>query len=310
MSSRLLDVTVHPDWQEIDRLQAARAARAWRGILVALIAAVLVSMLLNWLAPNWTGLLAVRVTIFTLVTWLPPMWYLMYQARGRGPAILPLAGVLSLLTIAAIVAAATAPVAATGAVAATTPMIGPLRLPLPFVLLVPATTWSLLLYRGRRAPAAFRGLGFVAGGWFYYGLAGAAAGAALGFHLLLITRFLPLPAPAFLASPAAVLWSVCYVVGLRATGEELLFRGLGYHLLAGSAETILAVVLRILTANLFLHLMGVSYAAYHALWLLSLGYTALLAVATTLLRYRSGSLIPSLACDVVFTLFVTAVLPW
>ena len=152
MSSRLLDVTVHPDWQEIDRLQAARAARAWRGILVALIAAVLVSMLLNWLAPSWTGLMATRVTIFTLVTWLPPMWYLMYQARGRGPAILPLAGVLSLLTIAAIVAAATSP------------MIGPLRLPLPFVLLVPAATWSLLLYQGRRAPAAFRGLGFVAGG--------------------------------------------------------------------------------------------------------------------------------------------------
>ena len=189
-------------------------------------------------------------------------------------------------------------------------MIGPLRLPTPLVLLVPAATWALLLYRGRRAPAGFRGLGFVTGGWFYYGLAGAAAGAALGFHLLLITRFLPLPSPAFPASPAAVLWSVCYVVGLRATGEELLFRGLGYHLLAGNAETILAVVLRILTANLFLHLMGVSYAAYHALWLLSLGYTALLAVATTLLRYRSGSLIPSLACDVVFTLFVTAVLPW
>ena len=167
-----------------------------------------------------------------------------------------------------------------------------------------------MLRERRRAPPAARALGFVPGDWVYYALAGAAAGVALGFHMLLITRFLPSAPAVHRPSPAEILWLACFVLGLRATGEELLFRGLGYHLLVGSARPIPAIVAQIAGLNLLLYLMPLSQSTAPALWLVGLVYGALLAVATTLLRHRSGSLVPGLACNAVFTFFVAAVLPW
>jgi membrane protease YdiL (CAAX protease family) len=167
-----------------------------------------------------------------------------------------------------------------------------------------------LLRERRRAPPAARALGLVPGDWVYFVLAGAAAGVALGFHMLLITHYLPTAPAAHRPTPAQLLWLACFVLGLRATGEELLFRGLGYHLLVGSARPVPAIVAQIAGLNLLLYLMPLSQSTVPALWLVSLAYGALLAVVTTLLRYRSGSLAPGLACNAVFVFFIAAVLPW
>ena len=207
---------------------------------------------------------------------------------------------LAVLAVATITAVATAPAGVTS----------PFRLPLPFALLIPATTWALLLYERRQAPPAARALGFVLGDWFYYALAGGAAGVALGFHMLLIAHYLPSAPAVHRPTPAEFLWLACYVVGLRATGEELLFRGLGYHLLGGSSRPIAPVVAQIAGLNLLVYLMPLSQSTQPVLWLLILAYGALLSVATTLLRYRSGSLVPALACNAAFTLFIATVLPW
>jgi hypothetical protein len=302
MPNRLFEITVRPNWQEIDRLWAARSAELWWWAQMAVLAAVLASMLLGSLAPQWPALQVTRLAIFTLVTWAPPVWYLFQRRLDRGRPGLALAGVLAVLLGAVMVVVVTAP--------ASTDAPGQLRLPLPFVLLAPVATWSLLLYGRRQAPATARALGLVAGNWFYYTLVGAAAGAALGFHMLLILQFLPFAPAVRLPAPATAFWLVCYVVGLRATGEELLCRGLGYHLLAGSAEPLPAVVARLTVLNMLLFLIPLAHATHPALWLLSLVYGALLAVATTLLRYRFGSLVPALACNAVFALFVATVLPW
>jgi hypothetical protein len=304
MPNRLSETTVRVDWREIDRQSTARGARVWRWAQVAIVLAVLASVLLDLLAPRWPALQMVRMAIFTLVTWAPPLWYLIYQKRGRQRAPLALARVLALLTAATAIAALTAPAAGPGAVTSSS------RLPLPFVLLVPAATWALLLYQRRQAPAAARALGFVRGDWVYYALAGAAAGVALGFHMLLITHYLPFVSTVHRASPSELFWLACYVLGLRATGEELLFRGLGFHLLSGGATAFPSIMVRITMLNLLLYLIPLSYTVRPALWLLSLGYGILLSVATTLFRYRSGTLVPALACNAVFTLFVAAVLPW
>ena len=302
MPNRLFEITVRPNWQEIDRRGTARSAELWRWAQLAVLAAVLASMLLGSLAPQWPALQVTRLAIFTLVTWAPPMWYLIQRRLDRGRPVLALASVLAVLLGAVVVVVVTAPVS-TG-----TP--GQLRLPLPFALLAPVATWSLLLYGRRQAPATARALGLVAGNWFYHTLVGAAAGAALGFHMLLILQFLPFAPGVGLPAPAAAFWLVCYVVGLRATGEELLCRGLGYHLLASSAEPLPVIVARLTVLNMLLFLIPLTHATHPALWLLSLVYGAILAVATTLLRYRFGSLVPALACNAVFALFVATVLPW
>ena len=109
MPARLLEITVRPDWEEVDRLRAARGARVWRGAQIGVIAGVLASVLLGMLAPRWPALQLVRLTIFTLVTWGPPLWFLIGSRSDRQRAPLALAGALALLAIATLVAAATAP---------------------------------------------------------------------------------------------------------------------------------------------------------------------------------------------------------
>jgi hypothetical protein len=300
MPNRLLEITVRPDWAEVDRLQAERGAQVWRWAQVGVIAGVLASVLLGALAPRWPALQLVRLTIFTLVTWGPPLWYLIGGEPGRQHARLALVRALALLVIATLGAVATAPYG----------LIGRYRLPLPLALLIPAATWLLLLRERRRAPPAGRALGLVPGDWVYFVLAGAASGVALGFHMLLITHFVPAVPAAHRPTPAQLLWLACFVLGLRATGEELLFRGLGYHLMVGSARPLPGIVAQIAGLNLLLYLMPLSQSTAPALWLVSLAYGALLAVVTTLLRYRSGSLAPGLACNAVFVFFIAAVLPW
>jgi hypothetical protein len=300
MPARLLEITVRPDWEEVDHLRAARGAQVWRWAQLCIVAGVLASVLLGALAPRWPALQLVRLTIFTLVTWGPPLWFLIEGKPGRRRAHLALAQALALLALATLGAVATAPYG----------LMGRFRLPLPFALLIPAATWLLLLRQRRQNPAAARALGFVPGNWVYYALAGAAAGVALGFHMLLITRLLPSAPAVHGASPAEILWLACFVLGLRATGEELLLRGLGYHLLVGSARPVPAIVAQLAGLNLLLYLMPLSQSTAPALWLVGLIYGALLAGATTLLRHRSGSLAPALACNAVFTFFVAAVLPW
>ena len=302
MPNRLFEITVRPNWPEIDRRWATRSAELWRWTQLAVLIAVLVSMLLGSLVPGWPALQMTQVAIFTLVTWTPPLWYLIQRKLERGRPVLALTGLLIVLLLAVGVAVVTAPVS--------TGDPDRLRLPLPFALLVPAMTWSLLLYSRRQAPATARALGVGVGDWFYYALAGTATGAALGFHMLLIMHFLPFAPTVRLPSPATVFWLACFVLGLRTTGEELLCRGLGYHLLANSAEAIPAIVARLTVLNILLYLIPLGHATHPAVWLVSLVYGALLAVTTTLLRYRSGSLVPTVTCNAVFILFVATVLPW
>ena len=68
MSNPLLEITVRPDWQEIDRRWAARSAELWRSTQVAVLAAVLASMLLGTLAPNWPGLVFVLFVVTSELT--------------------------------------------------------------------------------------------------------------------------------------------------------------------------------------------------------------------------------------------------
>lgn len=330
MPNRLLDITVRANWPEIERDWASRAAATWRWAQAAIIVALLAVLLMVAVAPRWPGLTAARLALLALVTWGPVLWYLMGQ--GQVQALRQARGVeglgerdawsgislrarfalaLAVLAAANVIAVAAAPsgiaerwTLSAGAMAS--PAMP--RLPLPLALVAPVAAWGLLLSARRGGPAAFRSLGFVGGDWFYYTVAGAAAGTALGFHLLLTARGLPVTADSVSASGLA--WLLCCGAGLRAAGEELLLRGLGYHLLSREARPLTAIMARLAATNILLTLLSLVGTVAPALQLLLAIYTAFLAVITTFLRYRSGSLAPALACNAVFTLFAGAVLPW
>ena len=178
MSNRLLEVTVRPDWQEIDRQQSARGARALAGGPDRHHRGRAGQPAPGHARAALAALQLVRLTLFTLVTWAPPLWFLIDSKPGRQRAPWPWCGRWPCWRSPRLAAVATAPAGVTS----------PFRLPLPFALLIPAATWSLLLYERRQAPPTARALGFVPGDWFYYALAGGAAGVALGFHMLLITH--------------------------------------------------------------------------------------------------------------------------
>lgn len=303
MPNRLLDITVRPDWEARAASQAGRAAAIWRAGQIAAAAAAAVSVALGALAPAWPGLLLVRLMMLALVAWGPPLVFLADAAKDRrGTLILRAAGPLAALAGAAALLAAAAP-----------PDLSPRaagRLPLPVALLAPAVAWALLLAAGRVSRPAARALGWVLGDGAYYALAGAAAGVALGFHMLIVAWALPAVPPPRPLAPAALLWLACYALGLAATGQELLLRGLGFHMVEGSTEPLPGVVARLTGLNLLLALIALPGPGQPARWLTGLAYIALLSAITTLLRYRAGSLAPALACHAAFTPFLVAVLSW
>jgi hypothetical protein len=137
---------------------------------------------------------------------------------------------------------------------------------------------------------------------------GAATGAGLGLHLWFVTSLVPdRPAPA-LPGGAVLAWVLAWAA-LRAPGEELLFRGVGFASLeAMERGPLIRTAARLALVNLFVYV--APGAADPVFWLLTLPYAAVVAGATTFLRARDGSLDPAIACNFVFALFVAgAALP-
>jgi len=99
---------------------------------------------------------------------------------------------------------------------------------------VPLLTWPLLAWTHRRFPLASRRMGLIPDRWLVNLTMGAAAGAAMGLGLVLAAGWrsgFGLPHPPALP---ALAWLLAYEAGLRAPGEELLFRGLVYRTLVGN----------------------------------------------------------------------------
>jgi hypothetical protein len=301
MSNALVDVTVRQDWQAIALEITGQRRRLWRVAEVALLSVTILVVTAAKLWPGWPWLGALEALLFTAVFWLLPLTYI-FRSVGLSLAAIILrllAASLLLLTGAAIVYAT---IPDNGA-----PSFWPGALP---VLLVPIITWSLLFTIRERYPIPVRLLGMTFEHWPINVAIGAAAGLVLGLHLLLISGWLLALEPQSLPDPALLLWALAFRLGLSALGEELFLRGLGYSVIQGGQGTsLLATLVRIALLNLLIYLLPLlnSQPSPVASALL-LAYGAAFAVTATLLRYIQRSLLPSLACNVVFSLFLIVLL--
>ena len=287
MPNVLLETTVRPDWPEIEQREAAERARIWRWAQAGVAAYALVAL---FLLPNIGPTLRPLVASLLLcgVLWALPLWFIVRQADANTALRASLTG-CGLL--------------AGSIVMATLGARAPGQAGMVLAALMPLAGWTLV-YRARRSsPRTARALGMSTRAWLHDAIMGAAAGAALGFHLWITLGLLhTTPAPHWPSGPTAF-WLLCYLAGFRALGQELLFRGLGYHLLGGAQASLLRVAARIALVEVFLYLAPAWGTTDPAVWLGGLLYGALLSAVATVLRAHRGSLIPGLACNIVFGLF-------
>lgn len=306
MPTPLLEVTVQPNWRDIERQAETQRLQLWRAVQAAVALATLTALLARLLLPAWPWHGLLHMALFTGISWLLPLATVMEASRRPTPLWPTLLASALLLAAATLLLYTTAPNPLDA-----NPLAGSLG-NLPFLaLLVPIIAWSLLAYAGRRFPRGMRGLGFVSRQLWLNLLIGAAAGTALGLYFLLSATFLPGPAPGA-AGPAAaglLVWTFCYQAGLQAPGEEMLFRGLAYRLqFPPTTRNTLLPALWIVGLNTLLYLVPASRlpSPLAAAWLLLAG--AALATFTTFLRHRQQSLWPALAANVVFGLFLAVAL--
>jgi hypothetical protein len=181
----------------------------------------------------------------------------------------------------------------------------PLQLPHAIVLLVPILTWPLLIWTYWRFPLASRQMGLTPDGWLINTAMGAAAGAALGLSLVAAVGLRPGVWPPTAPALFALAWLLAYEAGLRAPGAELLFRGLVYGVLVDdpSARVVPAIV-RLILLNMLVYVIPLVSATTIEMRLAIIVYGAALACTCTLLRHRQHSLLPGMAANVVFSVYL------
>jgi hypothetical protein len=168
-------------------------------------------------------------------------------------------------------------------------------------LVIPLFGGFALLHAYWKAPDALRQFVGTGKGWRVNALLGAALGGALGFHFLLTASFLrgvetyrPVVWP-------YLLWTLCYQAGLRALGEELLFRGVAFSLLFDEARWgFVRGVTHIAVLDLIAYASFVAQVQNLPLGVLLLVYRVALIFLNVFLRSRQNSLIPGWASNVIF----------
>jgi hypothetical protein len=304
MPTPLLETTVWPDWQTIETRQANENARLWRFAQLSIAATTLLALVIGPSGTSWIWRGMLQGLVLPLVLWLPPLWYL-YKAEidrrhNYRPLLTPCLVLLGITLAAYLVESALV-----------RGWVGSRSLPLllPLGVAAPAATWWLFRRLRRDFPGEMLRLGVTGKKWLPDILAGAAAGCALGLHLLLMWSLMPGKAAVIWPSPAVLALTICSLLGPLLLGEEMLFRGLGVRILSGAEQQDpVQTTYRIGLLNLYVYLIPVVWPSNPQVWIWRLVYGGLLALIATALRFRLGNLIPSLACNIVFSLFMAVVL--
>jgi hypothetical protein len=297
----LLNTTVHPDWEELTRQRALRQARYWTALQLGLVFSTLLAVLIKLVYPAWGWHGLVWEAFFVPLAWLVPLITIYRWApRDRSESLrrtLTAAGVIVAAMILVLIGA--------HQLFAPGVKIGEPSLPPALAVAVPLMTWPVLGWTYRRFPLASRQMGLMPDRWLVNLIMGAAAGAAMGLGLVLATGWKGHFDLSGLRAPGAFAWLLAYEAGLRAPGEEMLFRGLAYRMMVGDPNARLAQgITRVVLLNLLAYVVPVVSATTIEGRLGILVYGAALAVTSTLLRYRQHSLLPGMAANVVFSVIL------
>ncbi len=175
-------------------------------------------------------------------------------------------------------------------------------LPLWTNVLVPVVSWTTSIFLLKSIPHTAERLGMIPEELARDFALGALVGGALGFHYL-YTLSAVRSFHVVLFKWDSFFWYLCYLIGLRALGEELLFRGLIYNSILQSLpqREFWLPVLKITLFNALIHLMVVQgTGVLIGGWILV--YMTCLSLMNFHLRHRRKRLLPCLVANVVFNL--------
>ena len=303
MAHPLSEIAVRADWREITQRIVRQDTRHWAVMRFAVIGVAVLAQLLTLVLPSWS--IALGVGLFCALFWgFPLYWVWRPPARSGARQNAPVAHARTVCAASAIavgVAIVAALVIAPATIGGTVRSAAwPIGLAIPFV------GWCVAVILGRTFPHPMRALGLTGDAWPANLVIGAAVGAALGFHLLIVVNDFP-DFAGVSRSASALAWFISFQLGLRVLGEELFFRGLGVHLLRriGASDRALTAWLVLLNLFAYLWLAGQSRDPLAGLLV---AYGGVMAFVCTRLRLSRGSLLPGLACQAVFVLFLAAVI--
>lgn len=292
---QVLKTIVRKDWQELTQQMLSDNARLWRTILVVVALSALIVLLIGLLPLSKTWQDFFRVAASFSAFCLLPLWTIYRSQRNASQFTL----VACLLFVGnAAVATLTRPSSlGEGTVSSW---------PVGLAALIPLTSWLFLIWSHRANPDRVRQLGLVTNGWATNLVIGALAGGILSFHLLLTAG--STADKTFFHAPT-LLWAFCYSAGLQALGEELLFRGLSFPVLyEGLHNSFWKAVMKVSLLNLLVYLVLISQNPTPTIGLWIVGYRIVLGFIAILFRHRQRSLIPCLACNTVFSMFLILVI--
>lgn len=292
---QVLETVVRKDWQEITQQILSDNARLWRTILAVVALSALVVLLIGLLPLSKTWQLFFRIAASFSVFCILSLWAMYRSQRNVSP--FTLVACLLFVGNAAIATLTRPPSLGEGIVS---------PWPVGLAVLIPLTSSLFLLWSHRKNPDRVGQLGLVTNGWATNLIIGALAGGILSFHLLLTAG--SVAGRNFFHAPTLI-WAFCYSAGLQALGEELLFRGLSFPVLhEGLHNSFWKAVMKVSLLNFLVYLVLMSQNPTPMIGVWIVAYRAGLGFIAILLRHRQRSLIPCLACNIVFNMFLILVI--
>jgi hypothetical protein len=286
---QLLKYVVREDWRELTQQMMQENVRLWRGLQALVFLSALGSLTVLFLSPQpwqdicYTVLSSCLFIGFSLWTVFRPEKHSILYA---GPATLLLVGA-----------------AAVGGILRPRPgrehdVVENIRTVGGSLAML--SSWAILAWSHSQRRERVERLGITTKAWASNVLLGAAVGAVLGAHLMLVSHFAGLDySPR--SSWALVVWQISFWAGLGGLGEELLFRGLGFRLLReGLGREFWATAVWLTVLNLLPYLVTGSPILTDPFGAWILPYVGVMAMLNAALREWRRSLIPCLACNVLF----------
>lgn len=294
----LLNHVVREDWRELTREMRQENLRLWRGLQGLVGLSTLLAVPLALVGPPQPWRIVSHTVVSSCLFIGFSLWAMLRRERGSHAYG---AAAATLLAGTAVVGGYLRPEGGAGQhiTASVLAVAGGVAM---------VSSWLMLAWaRGRRRQGAER-LGVAADDWAANALMGGVIGGALGIHLILAAHFgglEPRPRPGW----PLIVWYALFLLGLRCMGEELLFRGLGFHLLRdGLDRSIWATAVPLTLLNLLTYV-GAGYViSNNTVGLWPLPYVATVGALNVALRDWRRSLVPGLVCNVCFHLVVLVAL--